>query len=566
MTVDEKEDGELMKTMNIGARLVALLCLLLCVALLICSCVSQVGNGEGTAEQTKNDSVTTTAPTGGEQNPAGNEKSTYTVKIQTSEGGLEGVRVQACKGELCLAPVMTNATGVATIVLDKSENIADYHVKINKFPTGYAGSTTQEFSFAAGATSLTISLSEYKIKVTDMLTGIADVNVKIAKSGEAVANAKTDARGEVIFLLPADAYTATLDCPNGYQLTGDATSWELTAEQKSATVYLVGGNTTINKTVTVKDHDGNLKTGAEVAIYGTESDSPLATKTTDATGSVTFEGLNSLTNYRVVVTADSVTASAEFETFASTSLEITLPAPTAATEQTYKVTVKDADGATYTVGAVTVSLVFYDSVNNTFAVKSTAQTQNGVATFTLIPDANGFYYASIATTDLPTGYELTGSADHLFMFGETLDAEVTIRQAPVYGTEANPAPWNNYSNVTNNPFHPVSNEMTVTLAAGQTYYIQLAWSSGMQLTFTGDVTVTYGEETYAAGDVIVFVEASPMQGNAQAVIAITSTNGSTVTLTTAEYTEESNENDTEDGLTVAPNDDEKGWGELIPFH
>ena len=88
----------------------------------------------------------------------------------------------------------------------------------------------------------------------------------------------------------------------------------------------------------------------------------------------------------------------------------------------------------------------------------------------------------------------------------------------------------------------------------------------MQLTFTGDVTVTYGEDTYAAGDVIVFVEASPMQGNAQAVIAITSANGSTVTLTTAEYTEESNENDTEEGLTVAPNDDEKGWGELIPFH
>ena len=75
----------------------------------------------------------------------------------------------------------------------------------------------------------------------------------------------------------------------------------------------------------------------------------------------------------------------------------------------------------------------------------------------------------------------------------------------------------------------------------------------------------YGEDTYSAGEVIVFAEASPMQGNEQAVIAVTSVNGGTVTLTTAEYTEESNENDTE-GLTVAPNDDEDDWGVLIPFN
>lgn len=546
-------------------RLLSLLCLLLCAVLLFSACDGGTGEPVQTDGQTEETTEADVTPPNGEQPPQTSNKATYTVKVQTSEGGLEGVRVQACKGELCLAPVMTNASGIATISLDKSENISDYHIKINKFPTGYAGSLTQEFAFASGTTSLTITLSEYKLEVSDMFAGVANVRIKISAENTEVAAGKTNTHGELIFLLTDGTYSASVEVPDGYQLTTDANLWELTAQQRSATIYLVGGNTTINKTVTVKDHNGSPKAGATVSIWAPGSASALETKTTNADGQVTFENLNNLTNYRVVVAADGIVKEAEFASFAATSLEVTLSRPVAATEQTYKVTVKDASGTPYTDG-VTVSLVYYDSINKTFTVKMTAATQNGDATFTLIPEQNGFYYASIAAADLPVGYELTGAPENLFPFDEALKAEVSIRPIPTYGTEAEPARWVNFANVTNNPFYPVNNQLTLELTAGQTYYVLLSWSSGMQMTVTGDVTVTYNGETYSAGDTIIFAEESPMQGNEQAVIAVTSVNGGTVTLTTAEYTEESNENDTEEGLTVAPNDDEDDWGVLIPFN
>jgi len=77
-------------------------------------------------------------------------KNTYKVIISDSNGDLvKGVRVQACKGDLCLAPVLTNERGVAVIRLDKTENVLDYHVKIAKFPAGYTGDTNAEYSFEA---------------------------------------------------------------------------------------------------------------------------------------------------------------------------------------------------------------------------------------------------------------------------------------------------------------------------------------------------------------------------------------------------------------------------------
>ena len=555
-----------MKGFITKARLVAMLCILLCVALLACACDSGNVEEQTTAAQTEDKTDTTAPPSENGQKPAENQKVSYTVKVQTAEGGLEGVRVQACKGELCLAPVVTNATGVATIQLDKSENIADYHVKINKFPTGYAGNTATEYAFSEGATSLTISLLEYEVAVSDIFAGVANITVKIAKDGNEIATGKTDSRGGVLFLLDSDTYVATLTLPESYHLMGDVTSWELTETQRNVTVYVIGDEVTISKTVTVKDHNGNAKAGATVSLWTPDASAAVQTKTTDAEGKATFDGLNQLTNYSVSVTADGYTTQkTEFASFAATELEIVLPSSSAATEKNYTVAVKLTDGTTYTAAPITVTIVSYDSINETFTLAYHAQTQNGVASFTFVPSQTCSYYATVTSENLPNGYELEDQIDCLYGFAENAVAvDVELRVKPTYGTESDPAPWNNYSNVTNNPLKPVNAQMSVTLEAGQTYYIALAWSSEMRLTFTGDATVTYGENTYAAGDVIVFTEASPMQGNAQAVIAVTSVNGGTITLTTSPAGEGGG--NTTETIIVKKDDEETGWGELIPFH
>ncbi|MBQ7347573.1 MAG: carboxypeptidase regulatory-like domain-containing protein [Clostridia bacterium] len=586
-----------MKNVRKKFSFVSLLCILLCMMVLVCACDNgNAGNDDtGTADQTNDETTVTTGGDDGGKTPEDDGKVAYTVKIQTAEGGLEGVRVQACKGTLCLAPSLTNATGVATFKLDKDEDISQYHVKINKFPKGYEGSETKEYDFEAGATSMVITFTEYKVSVTDLTAGIEDVKVKVATSDNTdYASGKTSAQGEIIFLLDAGNYTVTAETPENYKLVGDSTSWEFTETQKSCKIDYVKLNNTLDKTVTVKDSDGNIKAGATVTLWEPSSSTAVDTKTTDAEGKVTFTGLNGSTNYSVIATADGIsTEKTEFASFSATELTVSLPKATVATEKTYTATVKLADGNTYTASAVTVTLVYFDPNTTTFSIKSTAQTQNGVASFTFIPESKGFYYVSIAAQDLPNGYELGDEGNYYNLFGfeeNTTSAEIVIASAPVYGTETDPAAWYNYSNITT-PFYSVNNEMTVTLTAGQTYYVQLAWSSGMQLTFTGDATVSYGDATYNAGDTVVFNEESPMQGSAQAVIAITSANGATVTLTTSEapvvedgdgtdpdgsensgsetYGTENNgtENDnTEDSsMEVKPEDDETGWSELIPF-
>ena len=150
-----------MKTFQKRTMLTALLCLLLGTILLLGACTNGGTENEattpntsdnGTAAQTTEESVTEAAT-----EP---QKIAYTVTVKTEAGNpVQGVRIQACKGELCLAPVTTDANGVATFRLDPTENITDYHVKINKFPTGYTGDTAQEYAFEAGANAIVITIA-----------------------------------------------------------------------------------------------------------------------------------------------------------------------------------------------------------------------------------------------------------------------------------------------------------------------------------------------------------------------------------------------------------------------
>lgn len=88
-------------------------------------------------------------------------KSFYKVIVRNaSRDRVAGVRIQACKGDLCLAPVVTNDNGVAVFKLDKTENIQEYHVKIAKFPEGYTGDVNQEYSFEKDSNTLYIYIAD----------------------------------------------------------------------------------------------------------------------------------------------------------------------------------------------------------------------------------------------------------------------------------------------------------------------------------------------------------------------------------------------------------------------
>ncbi|MBR3895214.1 MAG: carboxypeptidase regulatory-like domain-containing protein [Clostridia bacterium] len=525
-----------MKGLNKKTRLLSFLCLLLCISLLVCACT---GSGNETVTEPPSE-----APTETEENttpqtpPVKNETKSYTIKVQTSEGGIEGVQLQLCKGDV-VHKQTTNASGIAVFKLDKTEDINDWRIKLVKFPTGYAGDMQKEYAFAAGTSALAVTLTEYRVDLSDMLTGVANVGVSIKQGETEIAKGKSDDQGTIAFLLAADTYTVTLEIPQNYRLIGDELEWELNTEQKNRTIYLLNQNNKLEKTVTVKDHEGNLVAGATVMLWTPDSVEAVGSKVTDAEGKVTFGDLNATTNYGVTVSVDGFTTQRQnFATFATTSMVIALPQILPPSEVTYKANVVLGDGSAYTATAVTMTLVCQQTVGNgyTYTTVKTAQTQDGVATFTIVPVMYATYFVSIASADLPEGYVLIDLAQNHNLFGfveNSTETAIAIEPTPAYGTVETPDVWYNYSNV-EYPFYETDNEMAVTLEAGQTYYIQLVWSSGMQLTFTGDATVTYGDATYAAGDTIVFTEESPMQGNAQAVISVTSANGATVTLTTSE--------------------------------
>ncbi len=526
-----------MKGLNKKIRLLSLICLLLCVSLLASACT---GGGQEIETNPEPEETTQKPESPAPQKPqTGNEKKTYTVKVQTSEGGVEGVRLQAYKGEEALTPVTTNANGIATFQLAKTESITDYHVKITKFPLGYMGNTEQAYSFAEGTTALGITLTEYRVDLSNMMTGVANIDVTIKQGESAIATGKSGDQGSIIFLLASGAYTATVTVPDGYLLIGDEREWELNTERKNLTVYLLDRNNTLDKTVTVKDHEGNVIAGATVMLWAPDSVEALDSQTTDAEGTVTFSELNGSTNYGITVTVGNITTPKQnFETFATTKMEVVLPELLPPSEVTYTATVVLGDGTAYTATAVTVTLVCQQAIGNTYTYTTvtTAQTQDGVATFTFVPVMYASYFVSIASEDLPEGYELIDLVQNHNLFGfadQATETSIAIAPMPEYGAEEAPEIWHNYSNV-DYPFYEVNEEMTLTLEAGEVYYIQLAWSGGMQLTFTGDATVTYGETTYNAGDTIVFTEDSPMQGAEQAVIAVTSASGATVVLTTSE--------------------------------
>lgn len=526
-----------MKGFHKKMRLLSLLCLLLCATLLVCACT---GGGEEPETTQKAEETTVMPEKPAPQTPPASETKTYTVKVQTSEGGIEGVRLQMCKGETCLSPVTTNASGIATFKLDKTEDITAYRVKLTKFPTGYTGDMQKEYAFAAGTTALGITLTEYRVELNNMMTGVANVDVTVKKGESEVAKSKSDEQGAIVFLLALDTYSVTIDLPEGHMFIGDERSWELNAERKQQTVYLLDQTNLLDKTVTVKDHEGNLVVGATVKLWTPDSAEAVDSAITDEEGKVTFADLNGITNYGVTVALDGFTTQKQyFTTFATTTMEVVLPEITPPSEVTYTANVVLGDGTLYLATPVTVTLVCQQSLGNgyTYTTVATAQTQDGVATFTFVPEMYATYYVSIARKDLPENYVLIDEVHNHNLFGfaeNATETAVAIMPMPDYGSETTPAIWYNYSNV-EYPFYEVNNEFILALTAGQTYYIQLAWSEGMQMTFVGDVTVTYGEDTYVEGDTIIFVEDSPMlQGNAQAVIAITAEADATVTLTTSE--------------------------------
>ncbi len=111
-----------------------------------------------TAAATTTDSVAVTVPeTTPETVPETQDtRTTYTVTVVDQNGNpVMGARVQMCRDELCMRPVSTDESGVATF----KENPDTYQAKLLDLPAGYTGDTTTYHPFE-NATTLTITVTK----------------------------------------------------------------------------------------------------------------------------------------------------------------------------------------------------------------------------------------------------------------------------------------------------------------------------------------------------------------------------------------------------------------------
>jgi len=517
-------------------NLLSLLCLLLSVMLVATSCVV-VGpeNPDSTGEQTQSgNGEGTTAANGGENTPTDDpNKLQFTITLKDDENyGWEGVRVQICeKGDSgkCSMPQTTDANGVAVITVDKTLlDINNSAVKIVK-ADGYV-TTTEHFEIILGETSKTIKLAEYVVKADNFGSGVENVAATVSVGETAVATGNTNGEGEVKFLLATDDdYVVTVVSPEGASpIDSTQTSWAFGEGFNVTISYLV--IVLVDKTVTVVDENAQPVADATVLLVSTSNEKDengnyigAYTGTTDATGKVTFAGLNSTSRYFVVVNGIAVAGQDDEKAWLDMGVnELTVTYSTAAAANV-KYTVKVGYNNTENVfvvleGTYTVIVVTYnDDLEAVEVARYT--TVNGVVEFEL---PENVYAVMIDETSVPEGYESTGAAGFFDNIAELTLTE-KVEAAPGASSE-NPLSW-----VTQHPMTgmPVETTQTLTgLAMGQQVWYQLTWSVGMELyvettTMGAVICVEYNGRTLYTTDgklTLVFEEMSPRQQ--QALIGI----------------------------------------------
>jgi hypothetical protein len=300
-----------------------------------------------------------------------------------------------------------------------------------RFPTGYTGSTSVEYRFEAGADSLTITLAEYKVSVNDMFgAGVPNTALSVfaAPNGNKVAEGKTDAAGNVTFLLDAGAYEVTAEAPEGYQLSGDTERYAFSEEGRIGLI-LTTLSSEITKTVTVTDAAGAVRAG--VAVRVTTPDETVAFDgVTDAAGQISFTG-DAYTNYAVCIGSEVW----YFESFASTTLTV-VPQTAQAQKLTYVVELTDAEGKLLSTLSATALLIRLDDDLNETVVQTLTLT-GGQAQVVLDADS---YFVRIEGLDAAwvARDPITG-----FFDGEsgTKLASVILQEKREEGIEENPALW-----------------------------------------------------------------------------------------------------------------------------
>ena len=181
--------------MNRSGKLFAIISLILCLAMLFVACTTpddqDNGNGGADTETGDNNENGNNNENNGNDGNNDNEnnngddntddgKVTYTVNVADLDGNpVAGVEVQFCVGEICNAPVLSDANGVASVTVTPD----NYHVKIN--PGVYAADPA-EYEFEEGSTTLNVTV--YKLP-----TGSADEPIPVTDTTTQIklkANAK----------------------------------------------------------------------------------------------------------------------------------------------------------------------------------------------------------------------------------------------------------------------------------------------------------------------------------------------------------------------------------------
>ncbi len=128
-------------------------------ALALTACTGSADTGKETEAGTTAATTPETTPATESETVAETEstKITYTVTVKDQDGNpVVGARVMMCQDELCMNPVKTNDSGVATFQLDE----ATYRAKLAVLPEGYTGDMENYIDFPAGSNDLTITVTK----------------------------------------------------------------------------------------------------------------------------------------------------------------------------------------------------------------------------------------------------------------------------------------------------------------------------------------------------------------------------------------------------------------------
>ena len=137
---------------SLTIKIIVAVCLILGMMLTVCACDTSDNNETESKTPT---TAPTTAPT---EEPTAKETETeepgYKFTVVDENGApLEGVFLQICCGDLCLAPYWTDANG--KVVLD--QDLTDYTAKA--YLDGYT-SEQAEYAFENGSTSIKIVMTK----------------------------------------------------------------------------------------------------------------------------------------------------------------------------------------------------------------------------------------------------------------------------------------------------------------------------------------------------------------------------------------------------------------------